>query len=851
MAHLKIISNPYKKNVQYQQWDENDNTWIDINPTVHKASNLLKKEFTEGFFPFKVKEIVTQMVKDYQIDGEQIDIDFEGSEDEFTELEAVCSAGGFEVPVSANHSNRYLENARDILPEVKKLFQEMNPLIISSVDSKLIERELDRFTDASSDVVPVCVMGNYSSGKSTFINALIGSEILPNGSNPVTTKVYKITKSKYADRASVKFNFEEQPVSLAMREKETKFEILQESNDLTDMLTEQVISPNDEDIVSRMNKAISIINDYEKDEKVSDLIEVEIPFAKGVLAASSHPFVIFDTPGSNSASNAKHLKVLKEAMADMTNGLPIFLATPETLDSTDNENLSKIISELDELDSRFTMIVVNKADKNDLNRKGSTDKEEKLVLSQSIPRNLYSGGIFYVSSIIGLGSKNNGDFKDDFYAETYSDQEHKYNTPGDRWYKQLYTFDIMPSQIKQRVNAAANAEKDLTYVNSGLYSIETEIETFAGKYSAYNKCFQSQLFLNQIIDLTQKSIEDNKKETAETREIIKDKLEEDKQHLLEQMESKSEEKKNEYQDEYSSYMSQFISDVDETFTVENLEEREDWINAKIETEMGLESHIEKVNEGWKAIGQNLKQNVSKAAKEKNKESASNIFTGFISDVNDAVQRENEKKDTRTEIDKKVADELTNYVREKYETRLHDLFESMDQASQDYWTRNTEELRNILVQIVTGSDALTTEFRDELKNIIIKYQQLTFDEERAKSIFRKEIFEKRITLGDYVLWKSNHLNLEKLAKTYNEHMSEDVQERYNVLEVSHRDSAYLWIESLLDEIRANIVKYSPELSKQAKTIQKLTKEIENLVEKKEKLKNYTVQLEEMMDWKPHK
>ena len=60
----------------------------------------------------------------------------------------------------------------------------------------------------------------------------------------------------------------------------------------------------------------------------------------------------------------------------MTNGLPIFLSTPEALDSTDNEDLYHLIQEMEELDSRFTMIVVNKADGPGLQRKENYFKED-------------------------------------------------------------------------------------------------------------------------------------------------------------------------------------------------------------------------------------------------------------------------------------------------------------------------------------------------------------------------------------------------------------------------------------------------------------------------------------------
>ena len=56
----------------------------------------------------------------------------------------------------------------------------------------------------------------------------------------------------------------------------------------------------------------------------------------------------------------------------MTNGLPILVATPDSLVSNDNENLYHLMLEMDELDNRFTMIVVNKADSAGIQRRGAT-----------------------------------------------------------------------------------------------------------------------------------------------------------------------------------------------------------------------------------------------------------------------------------------------------------------------------------------------------------------------------------------------------------------------------------------------------------------------------------------------
>ena len=204
MTTIKIISNPYQKEVCFQRMEEENGEWINIDYTNNPNSGLISKELSSGFFPFRAKQIISVIVEEYGVSGEDVTILFEGSSDEFAELKAVCDISEFDVNIILQKASVYLENARDILPEVKKLFQEMSPLIMQSVSQEKIQRDLGRFADASSDVVPVCVLGNYSTGKSTFINALIGSEILPSGIEPLTAKVYKISRSKYSDRAMVK-----------------------------------------------------------------------------------------------------------------------------------------------------------------------------------------------------------------------------------------------------------------------------------------------------------------------------------------------------------------------------------------------------------------------------------------------------------------------------------------------------------------------------------------------------------------------------------------------------------------------------------------------------------------------
>ena len=90
MVTLKIISNPYKKEIRFKKKSD-DGTWIDINFENNPNSKLLRKDIAEGFFPFKAKQIVDFIIEEYSVSGESFLLAFEGTMDEYLELEAVCA----------------------------------------------------------------------------------------------------------------------------------------------------------------------------------------------------------------------------------------------------------------------------------------------------------------------------------------------------------------------------------------------------------------------------------------------------------------------------------------------------------------------------------------------------------------------------------------------------------------------------------------------------------------------------------------------------------------------------------------------------------------------------------------
>lgn len=854
MAKLKIISNPYIKRVSFQSWDDNANLWKDISFENKNSSNskLLKEKLIKSFFPFKMNEIIDIIIEDYRIGNERVDVIFEGTNDEYKELVELCGLDKYAETVSLTKSKKYLENARDILPEINELFDEkLRPLIVQSVrDYEKISKELAMYADASNDIIPICVLGNYSSGKSTFINALIGSEILPSGAEPITAKIYKIKQSSQSDRATVQFRFNEEPVKLRINDCEFMFTAGTSENNLTEKIKSELACLDEPTLTLLVNKTLEIINEYasiSSDDFISDIIEIEVPFISGLWGEATRQFVIFDTPGSNSATNVNHLVVLKEAMQGFTNGLPIFISELDKLDSTDNENLYKLIEEMKELDSRFTMIVVNKSDSAELDRGGFSKEKEKKILRETIPKNLYAGGIYFVSSVIGLGAKNNGEFIDDHYAELFDEKKKKFSDTSSRFYKMLYSYNIMPEQLKKKTLDMAEQCQNILFANSGLFSVEKEIQNFAGKHSSYNKCQQSQLFLGKIIDITSNEIETAKTEREISKQHRDEQLKNDEKKLISEIEISSDKSQKDYVVEYDNYMESLDNEIIAVVSAKELKEREESIEQVKKAEHNYDTHsaeakdsVDKMFEAFKNDGLNL---FKKHNAEAFKTLGENLSSGFteMNKKREAVEQ------VQKSVDKETAKNLLESVTEEFKCNFDSAQETLDKKSKQYWENKAQEFKNLLIKIVTGTNVLNEDKRQEIAEIIITYGSIVF-ENHAEEIFLGEDFKKGFKFFDIVLWESDKLDINKLSNKFNYEMLTNVTEMRKTIQTSHKDSFRKWKENLVSTIIANIVEYSPMLHSQAQIIKEETEKIHELESRQRQLSYYTESIRKMMDWK---
>ena len=856
MATVKIKSNPYERKIEFLSYKEQTGEWEEIQ-RGNPDSKLREDESDKCFLPFKIKEIVDIILDEYFTGSDKVSLVFEGTKEEYEELKKICELPEIADKVVLSKTKIILENAKLILGDTKEIFKMVQPIIMKIVrDDEKVKIDLNKVADALDDIIPICVFGNYSAGKSTFINSLIGHEILPSGGDPVTAKIYKISMSSSDELAKIRFKHWDNEIELLYEEKIFRIRKGSFEDEMIVELSRIMEENAKEDMFTLVNNALEFINGYEKKDmgsiEISDVIEVEVPFTKeGVLGRSRNKFVIFDTPGSNSNSNTDHSKVLADALQGFSNGIPVWISQYESVDSNDNAKLCDDVLNIKALDKRFTMIVFNKADTSDLPEGGFSEKQVKNILEYNSVEKMYAGGIYFVSAIMGLGAKNDGELTDKHYRRIYRSQQEMFSEPDDADYATLYTYNIMPEQIKNEVveysKVCARDKTDLIYANSGLFCIEQEMEDFASKYSAYNKCQMVYMFLDEVIHKTNDAIREKTEFLTRTRETRTKELEAEKQQLLDTLSATTKTKESEYCKESKAFIKTYVdSSLDYSYNPEDLAELDIQITRHNEVENKFAAQINDYTESVNSLFGHLKSNTQSLLKGNLKESFKTIKDDLVKDYKEMQENKNEMDTSRSEIDKATSDEIIGIVVGRYKKSIIDAQEKASAVTKKHWMDNAEALKNTLVAIITGSDALSSKQREELTEIIINHQGLDVDDE-ANKIFVKAKYLKGQIFG-FRLSTSERLDTKRLANNFNDMIAKSIKAMSVDLNNNCYEAFKIWQTHLCSVIEENITELNPQLKQIAELIKEETDKINELADNQQTISSSLDAIKELMDWK---
>lgn len=183
---------------------------------------------------------------------------------------------------------------------------------------------LSSFDISNDEIIPVCVVATMSSGKSTFLNAVLGDEILPEKNEACTARALAVLNM---------------PGTVDAKAYIHKTDGKKYAVDIFYANT-----------VSRINA----------DENVSDVLIVkDIP----TLTNSQKSIVLFDTPGVNNSGDSRHAERTKEILDQLNKGIIIYLLNATQLATTDDELLLQMVIDHVKANKNVKIIfVLNKID---------------------------------------------------------------------------------------------------------------------------------------------------------------------------------------------------------------------------------------------------------------------------------------------------------------------------------------------------------------------------------------------------------------------------------------------------------------------------------------------------------
>lgn len=284
-------------------------------------------------------------------------------------------------------------------------------------DIEVLNGELKKLGDLE---MVLAVVGTMKAGKSTTINAIVGTEVLPNRNRPMTALPTLIRHTPQQVVPVLKFD-NNQPINALMArlqhvlESEAAQAQLEEVNDNEDMqqLLHQIRTG--ESFKSRYEGAYAIseflknLNDlvrlsrdlntdfpYSSYDEVHEMPVIEVEFAHLKEAGqTSGRLTLLDTPGPNESGQTQLRKMLSEQLSKASAVLAVMDFTQ--LKSDADEEVRKELSEIASVAKGRLFTLVNKFDQKDSN---SDDEEQvkKFVAVKLMRGALKISDVYPVSS---------------------------------------------------------------------------------------------------------------------------------------------------------------------------------------------------------------------------------------------------------------------------------------------------------------------------------------------------------------------------------------------------------------------------------------------------------------------
>lgn len=316
-----------------------------------------------------------------------------------------------------NETLKIIEITQELLKDFSKISNKDDNATLSS---KNIENYLDTLSNGEKKVknleFVITVVGTMKAGKSTTINAIVGQEVLPNRSFPMTSLPTLVTHKQEQSEPQLTLPKREPLEKLLENikkviKKDTDGEFLGSSDgkEIKISIEEDTIIFKDKyhgqkeiftflktlNDLMRVAKELDIEAPYEEFIEVNELprIEVEFYHLKHIKNISESKLSILDTPGPNEFKHSEQLQEVFKKQMHLASAI-ILVMDYTVMNSKGDNEVREQVKEITNLIGKERMFVLlNKFDekgRNDSNYNEAKEHVAKYLLNNQVPlKNIY------------------------------------------------------------------------------------------------------------------------------------------------------------------------------------------------------------------------------------------------------------------------------------------------------------------------------------------------------------------------------------------------------------------------------------------------------------------------------
>ena len=310
---------------------------------------------------------------------------------------------------------------------------------------------INAFEHAKSSDFEVCVVATMSAGKSTLINSMLRTKLMPSKQEACTSI---ITKLKDNDSPH------------------WQAEVYNKENRL---------------IEAHENLSISTMERLNSDENVSVIKATgNIPF----VTADDVSLILIDTPGPNNSRDPEHKRVQSEFLNKSSKSLVLYIMEGTFGTDDDNALLERVAESMSvggkQSKDRF-IFVVNKMD-NRNTEDGDTSQTLTRIRSYLKKHGIVNPNLFPAAALPALNIRRikNGEIVDEDTADETELKVRKLNRNENFHFE---TYASLPASIRGEINrqlSEASINGDLenqALIHTGIVSIEAAIRQYVQKYA--------------------------------------------------------------------------------------------------------------------------------------------------------------------------------------------------------------------------------------------------------------------------------------------------------------------------------------------------------------------------------